>query len=325
MTQANNRTLRYSTLTVTPQVASEILAGAVAFQNRAVKRWRVDGYAADMLAGRWRPNGEVLVFDESGVLIDGQHRLHAVVKAGVTLEMQACYGVARDDAATIDQGCSRTISDALTMDGASNVVSVVATARALHTFRSNVDPDCETGKRHNPDACMSTAGGVEQFLLANPGLHEAFLAIPRDLGKIIPASTLAGAAYELAILESESVAMEFVLGIRGDGVPRSDARVLLRDRMIDDRLALAERSRRGRAIARSKTDHLALIVMAWNAWASGDTVGRTFLQLGHAREYKIPVPMTVEQSRAYRKSAASGFSRGSVASVKRQLGRSVFQ
>lgn len=310
MNKANRTSLTYSNLTVTPQVASEILAEAVAFQNRAVKRWRVDSYAADMLAGRWRSNGEVIVFDSDGVLIDGQHRLQAVVKSGVTVEMTACYGVERDDAATIDQGCSRTMRDALTMDGARNVASVMAAARALHTLRGNVDPECATGKRHDKNACLTTAGGMEQFLLANEGLQDAWAMIPADAGRVMASTTLAAMLYEMSMVETAQDALAFIGGISGEGLTKRDIRVVLRDRVLDDRLAIARGSGRSRAVARSKVQQLALLVMAWNIWLTGTPATPKSLQLVE-RSNPIPVPLTRAQATAW--GGPQGYSRGSLA------------
>lgn len=318
--------ISYSTINISPEMAREMLVKSADFQNRSLKNWRIDSYAADMAAGRWRANGEVLVFDKDGILLDGQHRLHAIIKAGVPVVMGVCFGVDRDTAQTIDQGCSRTMKDALTMDGAKNVAAVMATARALHILRGNVDPECQTGRRHDKNACLSTAGGMEQFLLANQGIEDAWAMVPSEPAKVVAATTLAAMMLEMSLVESQEAALDFVSGIAGDGLSKNDPRVVLRDRFIDDRLAIARGAGRTRIVARNKVQQLALLVMAWNAWMHDATVSAKFLILKD-RSYPIPVPLTRKQADRFGSAAArsggrvSGYSRGSLADWRMQYGQ----
>lgn len=60
---------------------------------RGVNRGRVHSYANDMKKGLWQSNGEAIKFAENGTLLDGQHRLMAIVESGVTLEYPVVYGV----------------------------------------------------------------------------------------------------------------------------------------------------------------------------------------------------------------------------------------
>ena len=75
---------------VTPALALEWLEKMGA--NRSVAQRYVEAFARDMRAGEWTLNGETIKFDVQGRLVDGQHRLWAVVQADVTVEMD----VARD-------------------------------------------------------------------------------------------------------------------------------------------------------------------------------------------------------------------------------------
>ena len=47
----------------------------------------VDSYALDMKRGYWALNHQGICFDEDGTLIDGQHRLAAIVLSGKTIKM----------------------------------------------------------------------------------------------------------------------------------------------------------------------------------------------------------------------------------------------
>lgn len=49
--------------------------------NRPIRQSHVDHLADEMLSGRWKFNGESIIFDDQGVLRNGQHRLTAILKA----------------------------------------------------------------------------------------------------------------------------------------------------------------------------------------------------------------------------------------------------
>jgi hypothetical protein len=68
---------------ITPDMAADLLA--VNVSNRNVRQRRVDQYARDMQVGRWQPTGEPITISDTGKLLNGQHRLMAVVQAGVTV------------------------------------------------------------------------------------------------------------------------------------------------------------------------------------------------------------------------------------------------
>ena len=97
---------------ITPHVAEQLLS-VNADEQRNVNKRRVDQYATDMAKGLWKANGEPIIIDERGRLIDGQHRLRAVVASGVTIEALVVSGVSKDSYKTLDQGMNRGLSCAV--------------------------------------------------------------------------------------------------------------------------------------------------------------------------------------------------------------------
>ena len=80
---------------ITPKIATDYLK-----QNtnnyRRLNRRVVERYANDMKSGLWEMNGEAIVFDENGLLKNGQHRLAAIAVSGVTVETLVVRGVSED-------------------------------------------------------------------------------------------------------------------------------------------------------------------------------------------------------------------------------------
>jgi len=61
--------------------------------NRAIAWSRVEAFQGDMAADSWKLTHQGIALDVEGLLIDGQHRLHAVVASGRTVRMMVTTGV----------------------------------------------------------------------------------------------------------------------------------------------------------------------------------------------------------------------------------------
>lgn len=65
--------------TITPDIAKTMLGENV--NNRRISHDNVNMFAREMRNGEWRFNGEAIKFSKDGRLLDGQHRLLAVIAA----------------------------------------------------------------------------------------------------------------------------------------------------------------------------------------------------------------------------------------------------
>ena len=113
---------------ITPEQAEVYLAGNTG--NRPIKKTRVETYASDMLAGRWMTTPQGIMITPNGRLIDGQHRLAAVVKSGVTVEMYV-FEVDENVQAYIDNGGLRTPGDVMQIGGVHNANLCASMSRSL--------------------------------------------------------------------------------------------------------------------------------------------------------------------------------------------------
>jgi hypothetical protein len=108
--------------TISPSTAAVYLATNTENQRR-LQGTLVAKYRSDLLARRWSLTGEAIKFDTNGALVDGQHRLTALVQAGkqdpyVKLRTLVVRGLAPEVMADLDQGAARTLSDHFTIIGA---------------------------------------------------------------------------------------------------------------------------------------------------------------------------------------------------------------
>lgn len=114
---------------VTPEKATHYLKRNVD-NYRKISRAKVALYAEEMKAGKWQLNGEAIMFDETGKLKNGQHRLAAVILAGIPVQMTIITGVA-DDVTIYDNGQNRSTKQMAQASGygdISGTEAAVATA-----------------------------------------------------------------------------------------------------------------------------------------------------------------------------------------------------
>lgn len=127
--------MKIEIISVTPEMAAEWLA-TNASNNRKKSKMLVNQYARDMIAGRWEITGETIKFDTTGRLIDGQHRLSAVVESKKTVNMAVITGLEPKVIHVIDTGKSRNGADALTISGqGENASNVAALARKIIGYK----------------------------------------------------------------------------------------------------------------------------------------------------------------------------------------------
>jgi hypothetical protein len=112
---------------VTPELAELWLS--LNHRNRTLRANLIRSFASDMSEGRWRFEGSPIKFDITGQLIDGQHRLHAIVLASITVRMLVVVDIEADAMDVIDSGAKRTAGDMFRLHDRENAGVLAAVAR----------------------------------------------------------------------------------------------------------------------------------------------------------------------------------------------------
>lgn len=82
-------------------------------ENRRLNERRVQMLAEDIGHGRWHLSPQPICFDEDGKLIDGQHRLTAIIRSGIPVDLIIAYNVPHG--CVLDKGLERSSGEALYM------------------------------------------------------------------------------------------------------------------------------------------------------------------------------------------------------------------
>ena len=114
-------------MTITPLQAAFILEHKNK-RNRKISDSTVEGYAGDMRNGKWTIGSESIAFYKDGYLQNGQHRLSAIVKSGVTIQSLVTFGLENDSINGTDQHRPRMAHDILTMKGELGSISAMDVA-----------------------------------------------------------------------------------------------------------------------------------------------------------------------------------------------------
>jgi hypothetical protein len=116
---------------ITPEVAKAMLERNT--ENRSVRKAWVTYLARQMSGGHWKPTADGIAIRKDGVIMNGQHRLLAIVQSGVAVDLLVVTGFDKESFLVMDRGAGRTIAD---VTGFSN--ELVADANLiLHTLNGH--------------------------------------------------------------------------------------------------------------------------------------------------------------------------------------------
>lgn len=122
--------LRFAVESIGPSLATQYLERNRF--NRPLSRAVVLNYVDALRAGEWLLNGEAIKFDTNGLLVDGQHRLDAIVRSGVAAQLVVIRDLDPEVFKTLDTGKNRSAGDVLAIKGVKNPNAVGVALRLLH-------------------------------------------------------------------------------------------------------------------------------------------------------------------------------------------------
>lgn len=124
-------------LEISPSKAKSILE--MQPQNRRPIRSKVLAYSQLMLAGRWQENHpQGLIFNAEGELINGQHRLLAVIESGRTIKFFCTFNASNDAKILLDTNTPRRIDQTGKILGMQTTSTAIAITRALYYQIGNI-------------------------------------------------------------------------------------------------------------------------------------------------------------------------------------------
>jgi hypothetical protein len=122
------------TVDLTPEDAAKMLAISQGHHQRKLRKANIDRLTHAITSGQWRETHQAIALNRDGIVIDGQHRLTAIVAAGMTVRVLIAKDVADETFDVIDTGSVRSPYDVLTLAGIPNAAKVAAACRLILTY-----------------------------------------------------------------------------------------------------------------------------------------------------------------------------------------------
>ena len=168
-------------ITVTPEMATKLLEGNG--RNRPLSDGHMKRLANQIRAGKWRFNGDAIKIASTGDVLDGQHRLWAVIEANTPIETLIVYDIEPEAFATIDTlRKPRSGGDVIALAGQARYRTAIAGAlawlirwqRGIEAFR---DPknrvensDIEEAFRAHPAIVQAIDRAMRVRSVVNPSI-----------------------------------------------------------------------------------------------------------------------------------------------------------
>lgn len=245
-------------MVVTPELATVMLGYNP--NNRPVSTATASHYARQMAAGEWRETFTPVQFSGDR-LVDGQHRLLAIIESGVAIPMWVGFGVDDDAFGYFDIGRKRTAADIFSINGVPNSKLVAAAVKWIYAYEH------ENSKFH---------GSNNTYIKDPAPLFQYYETL--DLARIqnackagqwfghnrVPSPAVATACHYFCAAKNAAQADEFFHKV-ADGVgfkSKSEPAYKLRDRLVN------------REAVPTSPQVFAFIIDTWNATRQNKRIGK---------------------------------------------------
>lgn len=280
-TVKNSRQQQYAGIsseieTITPETAREMLAKNT--NNRAMNNRTVRYYEMQMKNGQWDLNGEAIIIANDGTLLDGQHRLEAVSRSGVTIDSVVTRGVQRNVFTTIDNGKSRGHADCLTIAGYEHDTKTLAASARVSMFFGNDGIFRVHGAGGKKVANRVSPEDIVLYVDKHPGLQDSQKKLLKKVMKLIPPAIAIGCHYAFSMLDGEKADYFFDRLCTGSDLSEGNPILALRNRLISQR----GDGRAGEGHRRMLTYY---VVHAWNAYMAE----RQLKEIKYQPSYEIKI------------------------------------
>lgn len=242
---------------VTPDFAASLLKNNT--KNRPLSSSVVARYTDEIKGGRWKEEtGELIKVSKDGCILDGQHRLTAVVRAGVGLFFHVATDVNSDVFDVLDTGKRRNGADSISIFGEKYSMPISAAI----TAESWISAECK-GKRG-----MSNAEIVEKYKEDKEKWSECGfvgVGLSNSISKALSPSWAVAFLFHFSRIDNDEAADFMHQLCEGKGIKNNSIH-LLRRRLLDAKVSKQYRLPDEMLIG--------LVLKTWNAFRRGHEISQ---------------------------------------------------
>ena len=227
--------------TITPELAGEMMKKNIG--NRPLNIKHVDKLVKEMKSGRWKINGDTICLNGNRI-IDGQHRLSAIIQSGITIRTLVVEGLSSDVFDTKDVGKKRSAGDTLGVAGEQNACRLAAALIMIDKYYS----------QRVEKTVMYSNTEIEELLTKYPKSRDSIQMYKSGPGLMFP--SVLDACHYIFSQKDPWMADEFVdKVVRGISLIEGSPWYVLRERLVNNSMSKAKLS---------KAYMMALCIKAWN-------------------------------------------------------------
>jgi hypothetical protein len=242
---------------ITPTVAKQILESNLT--NRRLRREVVLAYSKDIKNGKWKQDtGELIKISKENVLLDGQHRLHAIIESNTAVFFHIAKDVDDSVFDVLDTGKMRGGADTLQVLGVKNYSRIAAIIKGYLVFKTgNSNFTTSRISKMTNQTLIETYNHRPEFWQEVARKSDVWY---EKFSKILTYSTI-GSFYSLFYEINSNDAESFLNQLCDSSVyPKNKTIVVLNKKLIDDRISNKKMTQSYRN---------AYILKTWNSYRSG--------------------------------------------------------
>jgi hypothetical protein len=248
--------IQFNKILITPAKAKEYLEANV--DNRRIKKPVVLKYAKDIIEERWiEDTGETIKIATTGRILDGQHRLHAIIKANKSIYCHVSTGLDESVFKVIDTGSTRNATDVFKIEGIKNENSLPSIISFYNLL--------EQGKKHkgfHVHEKSTNAMLLEQYYedenfwqSVSKNSYNWYISF----AKILTPSFIGGFYAHFYKLNSDKANLFMTQLATGINI-ENDTISILRNKLMIDKMSIKKMP---------QTLKMALVIKTWNSYING--------------------------------------------------------
>lgn len=238
---------------ITPELANKFLLKNTG--NRSLNKKHLSFLLSQMNSGKWKSTGDTIKFSNTNRLLDGQHRLHAIVKCNKSFEMVVIKNLKDEVFNVVDTGKVRSSADVVSVAGYANPFLLSSSTKLIILLSTGIF----NGYHSSPKEANITNSDVLKFIDTNKNLLDSasFANSIYSKNRFLKPSVVCALYYlfsKINNIKAEEFFMRFATGI---DMKALDPILKLREILMQDSIKKTRYSSKNK---------IALTILSWNAF-----------------------------------------------------------
>lgn len=252
--------MNYSEQLITPALAKAYLSENK--KNRRLNERAVLHLSKLMMAGHWKEGtGEAIKIGKSGMVLDGQHRLHALIKSKMSFTFLVISGINDDVFDVLDQGLKRSGGDIFSIEKIQNSTAVCGIISKIYVL--------EKGNKlsHGGIVRLDNLSNSELLLIykSDPQYYQDLClkseSYNKAISKILTTTFIAAYYHVFSKIDKNDATIFFDMLCKN--IDCNNVVYLLRKKLYEDKIS----SRKLAMIEKT-----GLLIKSWNAFRGNKTL-----------------------------------------------------